>query len=388
MSLRELAGLAKVARPQDFSGLPDRRRRVPVAPASPSPADTSGGGGHTTRKRASARLQSLQEQEEEEAAEEEEEEEEEEKEEEEDTGGSSSEEQLDGPGIPSDESDDWDDRCATCGGFGELVCCDSCVAAHHLHCVGLAAMPGAGEEWKCPLCTAMDTLGEGAVVGGDGSGDEEDVWDSTCGICERGGDLLCCDGCPKAYHLRCLDVDPSCLEPDAVWLCPDCEGNECSACGTKEPPLARDNRVNCGADGCGRTFHLACIGLDRPPSGNWYCRFCVLANPGIYAENARKKKPAQEKSRNAAVAAADEDADADGDNGNGVNGNDGARGRARSDRAEDLKDEGISRRGGGSGSGGKSGGRSGGGDGSGGGCGGSGSDCGGAKEDPTTRSSG
>jgi len=31
-----------------------------------------------------------------------------------------------GPGIPSDESDDWDSKCKKCGAFGNLVCCDNC----------------------------------------------------------------------------------------------------------------------------------------------------------------------------------------------------------------------------------------------------------------------
>jgi len=31
-----------------------------------------------------------------------------------------------GPGIPSDESDDWDSKCKKCGTFGNLVCCDNC----------------------------------------------------------------------------------------------------------------------------------------------------------------------------------------------------------------------------------------------------------------------
>ena len=26
-----------------------------------------------------------------------------------------------------------------------------------------------------------------------------------CEVCKDGGDLLCCDGCINAYHVRCLD---------------------------------------------------------------------------------------------------------------------------------------------------------------------------------------
>ena len=58
-----------------------------------------------------------------------------------------------------------------------------------------------------------------------------------CGDENAAGSLLCCDGCPRAFHLRCLQIDPSCLEPDAIWLCPDCETHECSACGTQQPAI-------------------------------------------------------------------------------------------------------------------------------------------------------
>ncbi|KAL4578136.1 hypothetical protein LXL04_014255 [Taraxacum kok-saghyz] len=42
-----------------------------------------------------------------------------------------------------------------------------------------------------------------------------------CVICDVGGDLLCCDGCPKTYHIGCLDP-PLKKIPNGKWRCPNC----------------------------------------------------------------------------------------------------------------------------------------------------------------------
>lgn len=58
-------------------------------------------------------------------------------------------------------------------------------------------------------------VGEPGPVGVDGPGPEEraagarpEGWkevdsEDFCGVCLTGGELLCCDRCPKVYHLRC-----------------------------------------------------------------------------------------------------------------------------------------------------------------------------------------
>ncbi|XP_065852202.1 protein CHROMATIN REMODELING 4 isoform X2 [Euphorbia lathyris] len=42
-----------------------------------------------------------------------------------------------------------------------------------------------------------------------------------CVICDLGGNLLCCDSCPRVYHLQCLDP-PLKRIPNGKWQCPKC----------------------------------------------------------------------------------------------------------------------------------------------------------------------
>ncbi|XP_042497855.1 protein CHROMATIN REMODELING 4-like isoform X2 [Macadamia integrifolia] len=42
-----------------------------------------------------------------------------------------------------------------------------------------------------------------------------------CVICDLGGNLLCCDSCPRTYHLQCLNP-PLKRTPPGKWLCPNC----------------------------------------------------------------------------------------------------------------------------------------------------------------------
>uniref|UniRef100_A0A1J3EK14 Nucleosome-remodeling factor subunit BPTF n=1 Tax=Noccaea caerulescens TaxID=107243 RepID=A0A1J3EK14_NOCCA len=42
-----------------------------------------------------------------------------------------------------------------------------------------------------------------------------------CCLCKMDGNLLCCDGCPAAYHSKCVGV-ASHLLPEGDWYCPEC----------------------------------------------------------------------------------------------------------------------------------------------------------------------
>ena len=68
------------------------------------------------------------------------------------------------------------------------------------------------------------------VDGMDSEGEHADF----CYICKDGGELLCCDICPLAYHLGCL-IPPMEAIPDGEWSCPRCEvgeGGECRGEGS------------------------------------------------------------------------------------------------------------------------------------------------------------
>ncbi|GAB4824814.1 hypothetical protein Ancab_007684 [Ancistrocladus abbreviatus] len=44
--------------------------------------------------------------------------------------------------------------------------------------------------------------------------------DDLCSICFDAGDLLCCDGCPRAFHIECI---PLSSVPQGTWYCRYCE---------------------------------------------------------------------------------------------------------------------------------------------------------------------
>ncbi|KAM3604963.1 uncharacterized protein V6R79_018800 [Siganus canaliculatus] len=48
--------------------------------------------------------------------------------------------------------------------------------------------------------------------------------DDECAVCKDGGELICCDGCPQAFHLSCLDP-PLISIPSGHWKCDWCRGN-------------------------------------------------------------------------------------------------------------------------------------------------------------------
>ncbi|NXX40723.1 AIRE regulator, partial [Tricholaema leucomelas] len=45
-----------------------------------------------------------------------------------------------------------------------------------------------------------------------------------CAVCSDGGELICCDGCPRAFHLACL-VPPLPRVPSGTWWCGYCVEN-------------------------------------------------------------------------------------------------------------------------------------------------------------------
>ncbi|CAF2152177.1 unnamed protein product [Brassica rapa subsp. narinosa] len=76
-----------------------------------------------------------------------------------------------------------------------------------------------------------------------------------CRICGMDGTLLCCDGCPLAYHSRCIGVVKMYI-PDGPWFCPECSINK------KGPKIAHGTSlrgaVQFGMDPHGRLFLGTC----------------------------------------------------------------------------------------------------------------------------------
>ncbi|XP_062517018.1 E3 ubiquitin-protein ligase TRIM33-like isoform X2 [Corticium candelabrum] len=79
---------------------------------------------------------------------------------------------------------------------------------------GSSGPPSASVSASAPASSTSDHMFEDGL-GPDGSYDY-------CARCSNGGDLICCDSCPLAYHSQCLDVESS---PSDSWNCPVCEAN-------------------------------------------------------------------------------------------------------------------------------------------------------------------
>ncbi|KAJ4979942.1 hypothetical protein NE237_010722 [Protea cynaroides] len=54
---------------------------------------------------------------------------------------------------------------------------------------------------------------------------EEDGNSDECRLCGMDGVLICCDGCPSAYHSRCIGLNKMNL-PEGLWFCPECTINK------------------------------------------------------------------------------------------------------------------------------------------------------------------
>ncbi|XP_063408580.1 chromodomain-helicase-DNA-binding protein 4-like isoform X12 [Mytilus trossulus] len=105
---------------------------------------------------------------------------------------------------------DHQDYCEVCQQGGEIILCDTCPRAYHLVCLEPELEEAPEGKWSCPKCE-----GEGIKE------QEEDEHMEFCRVCKDGGELLCCDQCPSAYHPHCLNP-PLKTIPDGDWQCPRC----------------------------------------------------------------------------------------------------------------------------------------------------------------------
>jgi len=115
-----------------------------------------------------------------------------------------------GDGEDGYEQTDHQDYCEVCQQGGEIILCDTCPRAYHLVCLDPELEDTPEGKWSCPHCES-----EG------GQEQEEDEHQEFCRVCKDGGELLCCDSCPAAYHTFCLSP-PITDVPDGDWKCPRC----------------------------------------------------------------------------------------------------------------------------------------------------------------------
>ncbi len=112
------------------------------------------------------------------------------------------------------------DMCAVCNTGGKLLCCDTCPKAYHLECIMMR--PPEEGLWQCDICTGECTMQE--LLAHYWQNKKKEHIDY-CFKCTGGGELICCDRCPAAFHLRCTDLKELPTEND-FWHCTICSGNE------------------------------------------------------------------------------------------------------------------------------------------------------------------
>ncbi|XP_037933405.1 chromodomain-helicase-DNA-binding protein Mi-2 homolog [Teleopsis dalmanni] len=111
-----------------------------------------------------------------------------------------------------DGEQEHQDYCEVCQQGGEIILCDTCPRAYHLVCLEPELDEAPEGKWSCPHCEAD---------GGAAEEDDDDEHQEFCRLCKDGGELLCCDSCPSAYHTFCLNP-PLDTIPDGDWKCPRC----------------------------------------------------------------------------------------------------------------------------------------------------------------------
>ncbi|XP_031721082.1 E3 ubiquitin-protein ligase TRIM33-like isoform X1 [Anarrhichthys ocellatus] len=96
------------------------------------------------------------------------------------------------------------------------------------------------EDERPDLCRSQEEDDSSMQRPGPGSGAKETESEDFCATCRNGGDLLCCDLCPKVYHLAC-HIPPLISFPLGDWVC--------TLCRTDQEPVATydcENKHSCG----------------------------------------------------------------------------------------------------------------------------------------------
>ncbi|ETV94713.1 hypothetical protein H310_11686 [Aphanomyces invadans] len=73
-------------------------------------------------------------------------------------------------------------------------------------------------------------------------GETNDLNEDACHRCGTAGELICCDGCPAAFHLSCVGLHN--LPPRNVdWYCPSCKRSKTNVPSTSAQRLSQTNAI-------------------------------------------------------------------------------------------------------------------------------------------------
>ncbi|RDX64763.1 Increased DNA methylation 1, partial [Mucuna pruriens] len=100
----------------------------------------------------------------------------------------------------------------------------------------------------------------------------DDKNDYVCNHCREGGDLICCDSCPSAFHQRCLDIQTL---PSGDWHCMYCRCKFCGLYGKQSDGFGNSMRSACHHQSC-----LKASGANITPSEQSF--FCGNGCKVIY----------------------------------------------------------------------------------------------------------
>ncbi|XP_071696426.1 DDT domain-containing protein PTM-like [Rutidosis leptorrhynchoides] len=82
-----------------------------------------------------------------------------------------------------------------------------------------------------------------------------DLNSDECCLCKMDGNLICCDGCPAAFHSKCVGIATNLL-PEGDWYCPECVVDK------KNPEISVAKLIRgadlLGVDPDGRLYYSSC----------------------------------------------------------------------------------------------------------------------------------
>ncbi|KAG0483684.1 hypothetical protein HPP92_011768 [Vanilla planifolia] len=96
--------------------------------------------------------------------------------------------------------------------------------------------------------------GRESFMAQEGIDDLADGNSNECCLCRMDGNLICCDGCPAAFHSRCVGMAKELL-PEGEWYCPECLMDKDGVVSFSMPFKGADIL---GRDSHGRLYYGCC----------------------------------------------------------------------------------------------------------------------------------